>query len=340
MFIELPEMTHVDAKDLQEAVYWLSQHGDRARVIAGGTDLLCLMKDRITGPGLKTPEILVNVKTIPEMNQIKYDEKGWLRIGAGVTLDRIETSQIINEKCGILSQAASQVGTIQLRNMGTIGGNICQRPRCMYFRHPHFVCRKKGGEECYAITGEHRDYYSIFLKKRKCVMAHPSDMAPALVALDSNVVIVGPRGRREIALQDLFLGPDHVVETILQPDELLIEFRVPIQNGKTYQRFLKQRIRRSFDFALASVAAVAQIDEEVCKEIRIVLGGVAHFPYVARGAEQRLKGKKLSEELISMAAGDSVKEARPLRMNHYKKDLAKVCVKRALHRLWQESSPT
>lgn len=340
MFMELPEIKHVDARDLQEAVYWLNEYGDRAKVIAGGTDLLSLMKDRIQGPGLKTPEILINIKTVPEMNQIKYDENGWLRIGAGVTLDRIETSEIIKEKWTILSQAASEVGTIQLRNMGTIGGNICQRPRCMYFRHPHFICRKKGGEKCYAITGEYRDYYSILPPKRKCVMAHPSDMAPALAALNANVVIAHSEGRREIALQDFFLGPNHVMETILRPEELLIEFRVPNQGGNTYQCFSKQRIRRSFDFALASVAAVAQIDEEVCKEISIVLGGIAPFPYVAIGAEQVLKGKKFSHKLISMAADVSVKEARPLPMNSYKRDLAKVSVKRALNTLWQESSST
>ncbi|MFQ5912230.1 MAG: FAD binding domain-containing protein [Nitrospinota bacterium] len=338
--MELPEIKHVDAKDPREAVSLLCEYGDRAKVIAGATDLLGIMKDGLEGPELKTPEILVNIKTIPEMARIEYEEDGSLRIGAAVTLDRIETSQIISQKFGILSQAASVVGTLQLRNMGTIGGNICQRPRCMYFRHPHFICRKKGGEKCYAITGEHRDYYSIFLKKRKCVMAHPSDMGPALVALNANVVIAGSEGKREMALQDFFIGPDQVTETSLRPDELLVEFLVPNQGVKTYQCFSKRRIRRSFDFALASVAAVARIDEEVCREIRIVLGGVAHYPIVATGAEQVLKGKKLSDELISTAADVSVEKAQPLPMNGYKRDLTRVSVKRALHTLRQESSST
>jgi xanthine dehydrogenase YagS FAD-binding subunit len=336
MFMELPEVKHVDAKDFQKAVYWLKEYGDRARVIAGATDLLSLMKDRIEGPGLRTPEVLVNVKTIPEMNEIGHDKSGWLRIGAGVTLDRIETSQIINEKFPILSQAASQVGTIQLRNMGTLGGNICQRPRCMYFRHPHFVCRKKGGEKCFAIGGEHRDHYAI-INNGKCVMAHPSDMAPALVALNAKVVIAGSDGKREIPLQKLFLGPNEVTETILQPEEILTEFLVPNQKEKLYQLFLKQRIRRSFDFALTSVAAVAQIDKEVCTDIRMVLGGVAPFPYVAMEVEQVLKGKKFSNELISTAADASVKGARPLPMNNYKRDLTRVSVLRVLKMLWQKS---
>jgi xanthine dehydrogenase YagS FAD-binding subunit len=339
MFMELSEVKHVDAKDSQKAVYWLKEYGDRARIIAGATDLLSLMKDRIEGPGLKTPEVLVNIKTIPGMNEIGYDKSGRLRIGAGVTLDRIETSQIIGEKFPILSQAASQVGTLQLRNMGTLGGNICQRPRCMYFRHPHFICRKKGGKMCFAITGEHRDYYAI-INNGKCVTAHPSDMAPALVALNAKVVIAGSDGKREIPLQELFLGPNEVNETILQPDEILTEFLVPNRKEKLYQFFLKQRIRRSFDFALTSVAAVAQIDQEVCTEIRMVLGGVAPFPYVALEAEQVLKGKKFSDELISMAADASVKEARPLPMNNYKKDLTRVSVIQVLKMIWQKSLTT
>ena len=336
MFMELPEIEHVDAWDSGEAVHWLHEYGDRAKVIAGATDLLGLMKDRIEGPDCRIPEILVNIKTIPQMNQISHDENGGLRIGAGVTLDQIEASQIINEKYPILSQAASQVGTIQLRNMGTIGGNICQRPRCMYFRHPHFVCRKKGGKKCFAITGEHRDYYSI-LNNGKCVTAHPSDMAPALAALNAKVVIAGSEGKREMPLQDFFLGPNNVAETILRPDELLTDFLLPNKKETTYQFFLKQRIRRSFDFALASVAAVATIDREVCKEIKIVLGGVAPFPYVAREAEDVLRGKKFSEDLISMAAEASVKEVRPLPMNGYKKDLTRVSVIRVLRTLWHTS---
>ncbi len=337
MLLQLPKFEHLDAKDFQEALYWLHKYGDKAKVIAGATDLLGLIKDRIEGPELRIPEILVNIKTIPEMNRIEYDKNEGLRIGAAVTLDRIETSEIIKQKFNILSQAAGEVGTTQLRNMGTIGGNICQRPRCMYFRHPHFICRKKGGTKCYAITGEHSDYYSI-LKIGKCIVAHPSDMAPALAALNARALITGPEGNKEIPFQEFFRGPDNVMETILQPEELLIGFLVPAHEENTYQSFLKQRIRRSFDFALSSVAAVARIDEEVCKKIRIVLGGIAPFPYVAVEAEQGLKGKRLDNDLISQAAEVSVKESRPLPMNGYKRDLTKASVRRVLNLLWKKST--
>ena len=221
------------------------------------------------------------------------------------------------------------VGTTQLRNMGTVGGNICQRPRCAYFRHPHFVCFKKGGARCYAVSGEHRFYHSI-LKNGKCVMAHPSDMAPALVALKARAVIAGVEGERIVPLHDLFLGPDNVTETILGSDELLLALEVPEQPDGTRQIFLKQRIRHAADFALVSVAVVGRAADGVCRRISIVLGGVAPFPYVAKTAEEMIEGQVLTEQLIADAAEAAVTEARPLPMNHYKVDLTKTMVKRAL----------
>jgi len=153
MLFELPGFEHVDAKDAREAALCLRQYGEKAKVIAGATDLLSLMKDRIEGPELKVPEVLVNIKTIPGIARIDYDEKTGLRIGAGVTLNQLATADLIRQKFNILSQAVLQVGTTQIRNMGTVGGNVCQRPRCLYFRHAHFVCFKKGGSKCYAVAG-------------------------------------------------------------------------------------------------------------------------------------------------------------------------------------------
>lgn len=151
------------------------------------------------------PKVLLNIKTIPEMNRITYDREAGLRIGAAVSINRLETSDIIKRKFSVLSQAARQVGTTQIRNMGTIGGNICQRPRCMYFRHPHFLCYRKGGDLCYAVSGEHRYYHSI-MRRGICAMAHPSDMAPALVGLKAKVTISGPEGTRQIPPRKNFLG--------------------------------------------------------------------------------------------------------------------------------------
>ena len=329
MLFELPSFEHVDARNVEEAASLLQKYGGRAKVIAGATDLLSLMKDRIEGPECKIPEILINLKRIPEMTRIAYDEGAGLRIGAGITLNRLAASDVIEKEFKILSQSALQVGTTLLRNMGTLGGNLCQRPRCLYFRHHDFLCFKKGGSKCYAMTGEHRFYHSI-LKHGKCVMAHPSDLAPALMALKAEVTIMGPDGSREVPLQEFFMGPNHYTETILKADECLTEINVPSQNAGTVQVFLKERIRQAADFALSSVATVARISDGVCEDIRIVLGGVAPSPYVAFMAEEVIKGKKLGEGLISQAAEASVREARPLRMNGYKVDLTKTLVKRAL----------
>ena len=335
MLYELPRFEHIDVKNVKEAVFWLHTCGEKARVIAGGTDLLSFMKDRIEGPELRIPEVLVNIKPISKMKRITYDEKKGLRIGAAVTLNRLEASGAIKKKFNILLQAARQVGTTQIRNMGTLGGNICQRPQCMYFRHPHFLCYKKGGSKCYAINGEHRDYYSI-LDYGKCIMAHPSDMAPALAALKAQAIIASNDGEKQIPLEDLFLGSNHFRETVLKSDEFLVEVWVPNQKGPTYQSFLKRRIRGSTDFALSSVAAVARVQDEVCQDIRIVLGGVAPYPYLASEAEEIIRGRRLGKKLISRAAEASVEGSRPLPMNRYKTDLTKALVGRVLTSIWNE----
>lgn len=329
MLFELPSFEHVDAKDAREAACYLQQYGEKAKVIAGATDLLGLMKDRIEGPQLKMPEVLVNIKTIPGIARIDYDEKTGLRIGAGVTLNQLATSDLITQKFRMLSQAALQVGTTQLRNMGTVGGNVCQRPRCLYFRQAHFVCFKKGGDKCYAVTGEHRFYHSI-MKNGRCVMAHPSDMAPALIALKAKAMIAGSEGERWLPMENFFLGPNNIGETALQPGEFLTAIEVPSGNGNTYQLFLKQRIRHAVDFALASASVAARMLDGVCEDIAVVLGGIAPFPVVAATAERTIKGRRLDERLIAEAAEMSVREARPLPMNGYKIGLTKTLVRRAL----------
>jgi xanthine dehydrogenase YagS FAD-binding subunit len=330
MLFELPSFEHINVKDIEEATFWLQKYGDKARVIAGATDLLGLMKDRVEGPQLKIPEVLINIKTIPDLNRVAYDEESALRIGAAVTLNRLTTSDVIKKKYNILSQAARQVGTTQIRNMGTIAGNICQRPRCVYFRHPHFVCFKKGGSKCYAATGEHRYYHSI-LKIGKCVMAHPSDIGPVLVvALKAKAIIVNANGERKVPMEDFFLGPNHFTETILKSDEFLKAIQVPTQNSITHQLFLKERIRHSADFALSSVAIAAEILDGIFDDIRIVLGGIAPYPYRVPTAEEIVRGKRLSEELVSKAAEVSVEGAHPLPMNGYKVDLTKALIKRCL----------
>lgn len=336
LLYELPNLEHVDAKSIEEALSWLRRYGEKARVIAGGTDLLGLMKDRIRGPQLPIPEILINIKTIPTMDRITDEGEKGLRIGAAVTLNQLETSEIIKKKFSILSQAARQVGSTQIRYLGTLGGNICQRPRCLYFRHFDFLCHKKGGGKCYALTGEHRYYHSI-MKYGKCAMAHPSDLAPALIALQAKAIVATSDGEKQVPLQDFFLGPNHFTETLLQFDELLTEVWVPDHGDGTYQRFLKRRVRHSMDFSLSSVAAVAQISQGICKDIQMVLGGVAPFPLKASEAEEIIRGRTLGDEIISKAAEAAVGGAKPLPMNQYNVDLTKALVRRVLTSIREEA---
>ena len=326
---ELPAFEHADAKSVREAVLWLEKRGNDASVIAGGTDLLGLMKDRLEGPQLRTPQVLINVKHIAEMKRIEHDDELGLRIGAAVTLSQLGASDIICKRFSILSQAARQIGTTQIRNMGTVGGNLCQRPQCLYFRHPDFPCYKKGGRKCYAVGGEHRYDHSV-INYGKCVVAHPSDMAPALIALNAGAIIATSNGEREVPLQDFFLSPNDYTETVLKPGELLVAVRVPNESSKTHQLFLKHRVRHSSDFALASVAMVAEISGGIAQDIRIVMGGIAPFPYVADRTGEVINGKELDPKLILQVAEASIDGARPLPQNGYKIDLAKALVKRAL----------
>jgi xanthine dehydrogenase YagS FAD-binding subunit len=329
MLFELPTFEHVNAKHVEEAASCLQRYGGKARVIAGATDLLSLMKDRIEGPGLKMPEVLVNIKEIPGMTGITYDKQRGLRIGAAVTLNGLATFDLVRQRFNLLVQAALQVGTTQLRNMGTIGGNVCQRSRCLYFRHTHFVCFKKGGTKCFAAAGEHR-YYHAIMKAGKCFMAHPSDMAPVLIALKARAVIASTEGERTVPFEEFFVGPNSLEETILKPHEFLVAIEVPDQPETARQVFLKERIRHAADFALSSVAVAARMSDGVCEEIRVVLGGIAPFPFVAGALTELISGRVLDERLISEAAEVSVKEARPLSMNGYKVDLTRVLVRRAL----------
>ena len=329
MLYEIPSVRHFRAKSVPEALFWLKEMGGGARVMAGGTDLLGLLKNRLT-----EAEVLVDIKPLPGMSEIAEVGGEGVRIGAGTRLAQLAEAEVIRVKFPLLAQAAAQVGTTQIRNMGTIGGNLCQRPQCLYFRQADFPCRKKGGARCFAVSGEHRDYYSI-LAHGPCVMAHPSDMAPALMALGARAIIAGSGGERETALEDFFLGPDQRDETVLNFDELLLAVHVPDPPAPGGQVFLKQRLRRSFDFALVSVAMAARISGDVCREIRIVLGGVAPFPYRGAAAEEVLLGKTLSGPLVAEAAQAAVQEARPLPMNGYKVDLTRALVERALKAVWQ-----
>lgn len=337
MLYELPGFEHVSVRHVEEAVSALRTHGDEAKVIAGGTDLLALMKDRVQGPKLPIPKVLIDIKPIEEMQRITFERAKGLRIGAVVRIGEVVDSKVIRSEFSLLSHAARGIATTQIRNMGTVGGNLCQRPRCLYFRHPDFVCYKKGGAKCYAFSGQHK-YYHAVMKYGKCASAHPSDLAPCLLALGGQCVVAGEGGREVvIPMEDFFPGGNEHKDIVLSPDELLVGLQVPCPKEKSYQVFLKSRIRHSTDFALASVAVVLCVQEGACEDARIVLGGIAPFPYRAAEAEKRILGRKLDARLIADASEASVMEARPLDMNSYKCDLSKSLVRRALSSILLET---
>ena len=318
-------------KTVDQAVSQLKKYGPRSNVIAGGTDLLSMMKDRLEGPGLPIPEVLIDIQGLSGLNSIKYESGRGLRIGALTTLSRIEAHPAIREKFGILAQATAEVASPQLRNVGTIGGNMCQRPRCWYFRNRSFNCYKKGGDSCFGVTGDNR-YYHAILEGGPCYMVHPSDMAPPLIALGARVKIVGPRGPRVLPIEELFIksSRDILKENVLKPDELLTEVHIPDVPPNTEGCYLKSRIRRSWDFALAGVAVVTTLKDGVCEDCKIALGGVAPIPLRVVKAEETLKGKKIDEGLALQAAHTAVMGARALSMNAYKVDMARALAKRAI----------
>ncbi len=329
MLNEIPILEHADANSIAEAVELLRTFGNKAKIIAGGTDLLGLIKDNVHGPKMPIPELLVNISNIPELRVLSYEEGRGLRIGAASTLSNLVESEVVREKYPLLSQASSSIATLQIRNMGTVGGNLCQRPWCWYFRNNAFNCFKKGGKQCYAITGEHQYYFSV-LGLGVCVMSHPSDLAPALIALDSEIEIASPAGLRKIPLEKFFLGPRNVFETILSSDEFIVGIDVPPAPKETKMAYLKNRVRDTWDFSLATAAVSLRISEGICVDSRIVLGGLAPFPYRSLEAEMRLKGNRIDEKVAAEAAREAVAKAKSLRMNSYKIKVGEVTAKEAI----------
>lgn len=318
----MKNFVHFDTKSVSEAVSLLEKRGKDATVIAGGIDLLWRLKWRVLP---EQPGVLVNIKTIPGLDYVKEDTEG-LKIGALTRISDIEANSLVKTKYSILAMAASQLASPQLRNMATIGGNLCQHVWCWYYRgrNNFWFCYRKGGTLCYAVPGDNR--YNAILGGAVCFAVCPSDMAPALVALDASVKAVSPGGERTIKLGDFYkvLGPD------LKPAEILTEVQVPTPKANTKGTFIKVRLRKSFDFAIASAAAVVTREGTTVTDARIVLGGVAPFPYRATKAEDAVKGKAISESTAEAAATATIAAATPLSTNAYKVSITKALVKRTL----------
>jgi xanthine dehydrogenase YagS FAD-binding subunit len=303
---------HHNANSVEEALAYLRDYEGKARLIAGGTDLLGILKDDIF---LDYPEALINIKTIPGLDYIREDEEG-LKIGALARLSHIACSPEIDSNYIILGEAAESAGTPELRNMGTIGGNLCQDNRCWYYRYPHqmggrILCYCKGRYPCPAVKGDNR--YNAIMGVKGCFAVCPSDTAIALAALDADIIAANPGGEEVLSVFDLY---DRLGHHVLKPDEILTEIRVPKLPDNAAQAFIKFRLRESVDFAIVSVATVITMEDGLCQDARIVLGAVAPMPFRALAAEEAIRGKPL--------------DARPLSDNGYKIEITKTLVKRAL----------
>jgi xanthine dehydrogenase YagS FAD-binding subunit len=316
-----------EAVEMLKSAPATSDPDDAARPIAGGQDLLTTMKEYIT-----RPTRVVNLKGIRGLDRIEGDAKAGLTIGALVTLTQLEESSVVRKGFPGLSEAAHSVATPQIRNLGTVGGNLCQRPRCWYYRLDDVICIKKGGSECYAATGENK--YNAIFGGGPSYIVHPSDLAPMLVALGASVSVVGPEGKKTIPLDKFFTLPSEGSirrENVLKNDELITHIQVPPSRFAANSTYLKFKERESLDFALSAVAAAVELDSnKKVLQARIVLGGVAPTPWQVPQAEEFLKGKSLDNAVLAEAAKKALAGAKPLEKNAYKIPLTETLVRRAL----------
>jgi len=308
---------------LREAATLLERERGKAALIAGGTDLLGELKDRLASPAR-----LVTIRHLKELQGIRA-ARGGLSIGAATLLADVVESTAVQQQAPLLAMAAGKVGTPQIRNMGTIGGNLCQRPRCWYYRN-NYPCFKHGGTVCFSATGEN-DYHAI-LEGGPSFIVHPSDTAPALVALGATVRIATRGRERTVPISQFFVTPrqDPRRENILLPDEIVTAIEVPNAPAGSAAVYVKEMVREVWDFALCSVAAMVTVRNGVVQEARIVLGGVAPIPYRALKAEAAITGRPLDDASASAAGAAAVDGARPLAKNGYKVPLTQAVVKRAL----------
>jgi xanthine dehydrogenase YagS FAD-binding subunit len=313
---------HVVPNSLQEVVALLNEDLIQSKIIAGGLDLLGEMKEHIA-----EPDRIISISHLDGLTGIR-NENGNTHIGAAVTLtDLAEHSQINNDHT-VLAQAARSVGSPQIRNRGTLGGNLCQRPRCWYYRDEHYSCFKKGGQSCFSVTGRNR--YHAILGGGPCFMVHPSDCAPALIALGAHVHLLGPDGPRVLPIEEFYHlpGDDILTETTIQSNEIVTEVQIPVHT--MISTYLKVREKESFDWALATVAAAFEMDGPYCIKANLILGGVAPIPWRAAQAEELLQGQSLTDSLAAEAAEAAVTDALPLSGNEPKVIIAKALVTQAI----------
>jgi xanthine dehydrogenase YagS FAD-binding subunit len=319
-----------DATTVKEAVDLLGKYSGRAvKVVGGGSDIVGgVMKDWVQGKGMPLPEVLIDITTIKDIVGIKSDGGG-TTIGAATTLTDVIDNKDLAAKLPVLTNAALSVASPLIRNFGTLGGNINQRPRCWFFRGEDFACYKKGGDFCYAVTGDNR--YHAIIGGELCYIVHPSDTATALMALNASAKIAGSGGERTISFDEYFTGPrvDVLRENVLKPTEFMTHVTIPNPASGTKFGWTKLKDRQVYDFALVSVAAVFTVSGGTWQDGRITLGGVSPVPYRAKVVEDFLKGKDI-KATAKQAAAQIRTVARPMSLNSYKVDLAAGLIERTI----------
>ncbi len=319
-----------DATTVKEAVDLLGKYSGRTvKVVGGGSDIVGgVMKDWVQGKGMPLPEVLIDITTIKDIVGIKTDGGG-TTIGAATTLSDIIDNKDLAAKLPVLTNAALSVASPLIRNFGTLGGNINQRPRCWFFRGEDFNCYKKGGDFCYAVTGDNR--YHAIIGGELCYIVHPSDTSTALLALGASAKIAGTGGERTVAFDDYFTGPrvDVLRENVLKPNEFMTHVTIPNPASGAKFGWTKLKDRQVYDFALISVAAVFTVSGGNWQDGRITLGGVSPVPYRAKVVEDFLKGKDI-KATAKQAAAQIRTVARPMSLNSYKVDLAQGLIERTI----------
>jgi len=323
----MKSFTNTSPRDLAQAITCIRQGQASNRSVAiagGGSDLLGMMKERLV-----TPDVVVHLKAIKGLDQVKAAPGGGVTIGGQTTLDVLAGLPLVRDRYAVLAEAAETVATPQIRNVATIAGNITQRPWCWYYRNG-FACLKNGGTTCYSAVGENQ-FHAIFGGGPSYIV-HPSDTAVALVALDATFHIVGPGGDRDVAAADFFTLPtvDAARENVLKDGEVLASIALPAPRKGRLSTYHKILDREAWTHAVVSAAVVLDMEEGVCRTARVVLGGVAPIPWRRPEVEKLLAGQRITPALAAQAGEAAVAGARPLAKNGYKVPLTRAMVARTL----------
>jgi xanthine dehydrogenase YagS FAD-binding subunit len=322
----MKSFANINPKSAEDAVQLLQQagkDGKSAAVVGGGSDLLGMVKEFLV-----KPDVLVNLKAVKGLDHVTPGSSG-VNLGGLITLDSLSGHGLIRSHYTVLAEAAEAVATPQIRNVGTLAGNVCQRPWCWYYRN-NFPCLKNGGDTCFSVIGENR-FHAIFGGGPSYIV-HPSDTAPALVALDAKFRVLGPSGERLVPAGEFFILPaqDAERENVLTANEVLTGFQLPTARPGTRSTYVKVLDRESWTHAVVSAAVVLEMSGDVCRSARVVLGGVAPIPWRLPKVERLLAGQRITPALAEKAGATAVEGAQKLSKNGYKVPMTRALVRRTV----------